>query len=516
MSDTHLFLLVPNDSGSTWLQNNLSQCVNCSSFSRSLDGKGVAGAAYPNQEINKLFSEQKEMWSNPEEYDWVTIKALWKEAWSDNQVYLEKSPQAIYASDMYVEHFNDVRFIISIRNPYAVAEGMRRTIPQEVEIDRCARHWVECAKQQIANIEKYSDISVVTTYEDIIKDSVSFENKLRELIPALHDVDLNKEAQSHSMDGLASQKLIDYNQRHIDNLSAIDIHRINLQLEPEVLEYFGYELLTVEPLYTVNQKEIETQHGIFNGLDKDYVPFSLSDDQLLDLGRKFYICLTTQDYETRIHDYPIDETNNKPWKYLQSLYEGTKVLFVGTGAGREVLIAQKMGLDAYGVTMGSNNINFGREVLGLTPDHFVNSCNELLPFPPETFDFVAGFQILEHAVSPLLFLLEQSRVLKEGGKILLEWPAASNHGTHGADPQHQVCYTPGQAEGLLLKSGFDNISLFYNDMSPIPKENYWMGEQDKGYVIVTAEKVASTVMPEGDPIDPRYLNRFRNIGKENS
>ena len=95
------------------------------------------------------------------------------------------------------------------------------------------------------------------------------------------------------------------------------------------------------------------------------------------------------------------------------------------------------------------------------------------------FDMVAGFQIFEHAMSPLIFLLEQGRVLHSGGSILLEWPPANDLYSGGDNPHHQVCYTPGQAKALMEKASFSNIKLFYDDMTVIPEEEYWKGEQQK-------------------------------------
>ncbi len=249
----HLFLLVPNDSGSTWLQNNISLCSNCVSFSPGLDGKGVCDGttAYPNQEINKLFSENIPLWESPGEYDWEAIKKRWYQAWSESghnpQVYLEKTPQAIYASDMYVEQFDNVRFIIMVRNPHAVAEGMRRTILGEVDIGRCARHWIECAKRQMYNMKKYREISVTMRYEDLIEYPEVTAERIRSCIPALHDIDFSKEAAAHSLEGMKSKPLTDFNEQQIKNLSAEDITIINQELEqvPEVLEYFGYKIIGV-------------------------------------------------------------------------------------------------------------------------------------------------------------------------------------------------------------------------------------------------------------------------------
>jgi len=256
MSDpVHLFLLVPNDSGSTWLQNVISLCSNCVAFSPGLDGKGACAkkAAYPNMEINKLFSEKSYLWETPDAYDWEAIKTAWHAAWSENKhyqtanprVYLEKTPQAIFSSGMYIEQFDNVRFITMSRNPYAVAEGMRRTILADVTIDRCIRHWIRCAKRQLYNYEMYKDIAIQITYEELVGNPRGVEQKIRQLIPALHDIDLTREVAAHSLEGMKVKPLTDFNERQIKNLSAKDIATINQELEqvPEILEYFGYKMI---------------------------------------------------------------------------------------------------------------------------------------------------------------------------------------------------------------------------------------------------------------------------------
>lgn len=257
MSDVHLFLLVPNDSGSTWLQNSITQCANCVAFPTGLDGKGAAGkGVYPDQEINKLFSENKEMWSDPTKYDWPAIKQAWSKCWSESthfctaspKVFLEKTPQAIYASDMYVDNFDNVRFIVSIRNPYAVAEGIRRTVGN-VSIERCAKHWTECAKRQHYNLQAYQDISLSFPYEALVRNTPGIESRIKNFLPMLDDLDFGQPAVSHSMDGgLASRKLIDYNRRQIQNLSRSDMDTITRVVfeYPEVPRAFGYEPLQWE------------------------------------------------------------------------------------------------------------------------------------------------------------------------------------------------------------------------------------------------------------------------------
>ena len=48
----------------------------------------------------------------------------------------------------------------------------------------------------------------------------------------------------------------------------------------------------------------------------------------------------------------------------------SRVLFLGTGTGKELLIAESLGFDAYGTTLGTRNIGFGIDCLGLSSDKF--------------------------------------------------------------------------------------------------------------------------------------------------
>ena len=173
------------------------------------------------------------------------------------------------------------------------------------------------------------------------------------------------------------------------------------------------------------------------------------------------------------------------------------MLLLGTGTGREVLVAKDMGFDVVGITFGSRNVDFGKDYLGLSDQDQIETLAEVLPFDRETFDVVAGFQIFEHAMSPLIFLLEQGRVLKYGGQLILEWPPAALY-TYGDNPHHQVCYTPGQAQALFEKAGLGDVKLFYNDLTPVPVDDLWRGDQherggDQNHMLVaTGIKKPST------------------------
>lgn len=229
-------------------------------------------------------------------------------------------------------------------------------------------------------------------------------------------------------------------------------------------------------MHRVTDEEIQAVQAEYKRNYKLFRPFQASTENGVKLANSFLNLVTTQN-GMDTDDYCVGDTN-KVERYIGDVLPGKRILILGTGTGREVLVAKGLGHEAVGTTLGSRNIDFGLEYLGLAPHELLECLNEALPFTPETFDYVLGFQVFEHTLAPLLFLLEQSRVLKLGGKLLLEWPPADLFSMED-NPHHQVCFTPGQAYALMQKAGFGDIKLFYDDMTPIPDDQLWRGDQKK-------------------------------------
>jgi SAM-dependent methyltransferase len=233
-------------------------------------------------------------------------------------------------------------------------------------------------------------------------------------------------------------------------------------------------------VYRVTGEESIASQDEYKKNYKPFRPFKVTAQAATHVARGFDNLVSTQNGQDT-DDYVVGD-NNPVERYLSDYTVGTRVLLLGVGTGREVMAAKAIGLDAVGITLGSRNTDYAYDYLGLTKEEVFECLTEALPYDPDTFDVVAGFQIFEHTISPLMFLLEQRRVLKPGGKLLLEWPPAE--GFHMDDnPHHQVCFTPGQAYMLFRKAGFDNIKLYYDDHSVIPEDDWWRADQNKMLVI---------------------------------
>jgi SAM-dependent methyltransferase len=250
-------------------------------------------------------------------------------------------------------------------------------------------------------------------------------------------------------------------------------------------------------MYRVTDAEIQADQKEYKTKYKPFRPFNPTAPSLKSISDSFGILIDTQNGQDT-DDYCVTE-GNKTEKYLGSTIKNSKVLLLGVGTGRETLVAKELGLDVVGTTLGSRNIDFGIDYLGLSPLEHIECLNEALPFPNDHFDVVAGFQVFEHAMAPFIFLLEQNRVLRTNGRLILEWPPGDQFSMED-NPHHQICYSPGQAVALFQKAGFFDIKVYYDDLSEIPEDKMWSDCHDKMLCIEGRRKA----------VNKRYISQYRN------
>jgi SAM-dependent methyltransferase len=232
-------------------------------------------------------------------------------------------------------------------------------------------------------------------------------------------------------------------------------------------------------MYRISDEEVQAQQREFKRNYPPFEAFKLTDKEKVLIVDKFCALLSTQN-GMDTDDYCIID-GNKMELYLKDTPKNSRVLVLGTGTGREVLVGKEMGFETAGTTLGSRNVYFGQKMLGLSDRELVECANEVLPFPDNYFDAVVGFQVFEHAMNPFLFLMEVRRVMRYGGKIIMEWPPAEDYHM-GQNPHHQICYCPGQADSLFQKACFQDIKLYYNNLEPVPEEHWWSAK-NHGYML---------------------------------
>jgi hypothetical protein len=259
--EKYLFIICMNNSGSTLLERVMSECDNAVGFpapggpDQQVNGQGfvpdlmpIPGKMVP--KCRRIWSEQAAILANELHYQWPRIKQRWHEEWAKNpkfatanpRVFLEKSPPNIFRAAMLQKYFRDSWFILMQRNPYAVAEGIRRRA--KLSIERCIQHWIRCARQQVRN-EKTLRRAIKLNYEELSKNPEACRQRVTGFMPELSDLDIGREVEVHSLDGRVRQPIVNYNAKQIALLSKEDLAEINRHLDtvPEIMSHFGYEYI---------------------------------------------------------------------------------------------------------------------------------------------------------------------------------------------------------------------------------------------------------------------------------
>lgn len=107
---------------------------------------------------------------------------------------------------------------------------------------------------------------------------------------------------------------------------------------------------------------------------------------------------------------------------IVGFYPGIKILDVGCGVGAEAIELSYLGAECTGLDASEGNIqlinqvaaDFSLNVNGVYGD----ACK--LPFKDGSFDVVISFEFFEHVASTDHAMAEQLRVLKSGGKLVIE------------------------------------------------------------------------------------------------
>jgi len=260
-AEKYLFIICMNNSGSTLLERVLKDCPNVVGFlapggpDQQVNGQRFVTDLMPTPgkieaRCRRIWSEQADVLSDESRYDWPHIKRRWRKEWARNpkfrtanpRIFLEKSPANVLRATMLQKHFPNTSFILMQRNPYAVAEGIRRRT--QIPLGRCIEHWIRCAQQQMHNELSLNSV-IRLNYEDLSERPDYCREQLLKFIPDLGEIDLEREVSVQSIEGKVRRPITNYNEQQIARLTADDLNEINRHLDgvTEVMTHFGYKYL---------------------------------------------------------------------------------------------------------------------------------------------------------------------------------------------------------------------------------------------------------------------------------
>lgn len=133
---------------------------------------------------------------------------------------------------------------------------------------------------------------------------------------------------------------------------------------------------------------------------------------------------------------PIESTERRPWNsywqqyhIVQDLYRpGARLLDFGCGWGTVTVVVARMGYEVHGFDISEANVAAGRrlaEKYGVSERvHLSVQVAEKLEYPDESFDVIAGVDILHH-VDVARAMRECHRVLRPGGVAVFREPIRS-------------------------------------------------------------------------------------------
>jgi SAM-dependent methyltransferase len=152
-----------------------------------------------------------------------------------------------------------------------------------------------------------------------------------------------------------------------------------------------------------------------------------------------------------------------------NLKPGSKVLDVGCGQGLALEQFQRLGLEAVGITLGSDS-----EVCRAKGFEVHRMDQNFMNFADGAFDLLWCRHVLEHSVAPLFTLSEYRRVVKSNGLVYIEVPAPDTSAHHETNPNHYSVLPASSWMSLFSRAGFAvERSLEINFTVPCGPDTYW-------------------------------------------
>ena len=168
--------------------------------------------------------------------------------------------------------------------------------------------------------------------------------------------------------------------------------------------------------------------------------------------------------------YIADETQRryeaaKRLKWVTSYASGGRLMEIGAANGVFLDEARKAGFDVFGIEPAAGLAARARELFGV---NVIAGFIETAKIPPEPFNAICAWHVLEHIREPQQSLRRLREALSDDGLLFLEIPniasvRARRHGENWfhLDPENHVgFYTPEQLAELLGQAGFEVTETF--------------------------------------------------------
>ena len=236
----YLFLISPNNSGKSVISQYIAQRFDfyLPPFTNN------EGQFAP--EVAPIMRDRP--WDETRQFDWRFIKSIWDGLLraSGRSVFLEASPPNMLRVSAIREAFGaEARFIYSISDPYSYCGSCMyryKTQDNPATIETLVSGWLFRARRQRQNIEAFPDVPKIS-YESFCSSPETVDRAVSRLLPGRRPVD-------HTLSFIGKAAgyggIVNLNARNIAFFEYPEVETISTSLarEPDLLQFFGYVLLT--------------------------------------------------------------------------------------------------------------------------------------------------------------------------------------------------------------------------------------------------------------------------------
>lgn len=209
------------------------------------------------------------------------------------------------------------------------------------------------------------------------------------------------------------------------------------------------------------------------------------------------------------------EGNKELWLNAFKIEEGMNVLEVGCGGGAfcHRLKTYIPSISITGLDFDSGHIQYAlakSKELGIE-GNFINGDATQLPFPDNSFDTIYSYTVMEH-IEPNVFLEEQYRTLKSGGRIVILSVRP------GLNINYNKLDTPCKEEEYLTKKAWQKASEFEKSLNvcqyPLKEEAFMpLLEQHKFKHINIEFITVMSYAPDNDSISDEMAIESINVNR---